>query len=164
MRALYRVILKEELLLFKGDTIPGILAVAFGLLFLIPSIGFGVTSATSDGVPGPGFFPLIISICLIALGLVLFVKGIRDKGKFKVFVLDEDNRENLKPFFLTIAAILVFLIAIKFIMFVLAAFVLVVVMNWIYKRSWKFNLIFSSVFVGLVYVIFTVLLKVQFII
>ncbi len=150
--------------MFKGDTIPGILSVAFGFLFLIPSIGFGVTSATSDGVPGPGFFPMIISVCLIALGLMLLIKGIRDKGTFKVFVLDEDTRENLKPFFLTIAAILGFLIAIKFVLFVLAAFALLVGMNWIYKRSWKFNLIFSSVFVGLVYVIFTILLKVQFII
>jgi len=147
---------------FKGDTIPGLLSIGFGTLFFVPSLGMGFTASTSDGVPGPGFFPIIVSSFLIILGFILLVKGIKDKGKFKFFVMDEDTKENLRPFFLTIAAIVVFLAALKLIPFTLASLALLVFLNWVYKRSWKFNLIFSPVFVGLVYLIFTVLLKVQF--
>lgn len=150
--------------MFKGDTIPGVLAVGFGTLFLVPSIGLGFAASTTDGVPGPGFFPTIVSSFLIVLGFILLVKGIKDKGKIRFFVLDEDTKENIRPFLLTIAAILVYLVALKFISFVLASFTLLVFLNWVYKRSWRFNLTFSTVFVGLVYLIFTVLLRVQFVI
>ncbi|XOQ42899.1 MAG: Tripartite tricarboxylate transporter TctB family protein [Clostridium sp.] len=145
----------------KGDTIPGLLFCAVGVMFLIPGMGLGLTSTVS-GVPGAGFFPVIVAVAVILFGAALFVKGLKDNGKLVYFKMDEEQKANVKPLILTVSSIVVFFVLWKFVHFVVAALVFCLFMNWVYKRNWKFNIIFSIVFVTLIYCIFNIGLKVQF--
>lgn len=60
----------------KGEAVAGAVCVAIGGLMLLESIKF---SYFVEGVPGPGFLPLWISVGIIGTGLVLAVKGIRPR-------------------------------------------------------------------------------------
>jgi len=146
----------------KGDTIPGLILVIIGLLFLIPSIGFGIMPTTSDGVLGAGFFPAVISIGVIIAGAGYFIKGLRENGAVEYFYMDEEQKGNLKPFFITIAATLIFMLLWHVIDFFIATTIFCLFINWIYKRSWKFNVLFTGIFVAGIYLAFTVFLKIQF--
>ncbi len=149
--------------MLKGDTIPGVLFVAFGVLFLIPSANMGIVSETSDGVPGPGFFPAIISSIIIILGLILLIKGLKNNGKYRYFIISEDIRNNMKPFFMTLAGMVLFLAALKLFFFFAVSYAFLIYLNWVFKRSLKFNIIFSTVFIVAIYVVFKELLRVQFV-
>ncbi len=148
--------------MYKGDTIPGLLVCGVGVWFLVPGIGLGMSSSTISGVPGAGFFPVIVSSAVILFGLALFVKGLKDNGKFAYFEMDEEQKANIRPLLLTVCAILAFFILWKLIHFVVAALAFCLFVNWIYHRSWKYNLLFSIIFVALIYGIFNLGLKVQF--
>jgi sterol desaturase/sphingolipid hydroxylase (fatty acid hydroxylase superfamily) len=146
----------------KGDIVSGIITIVFGLFFFIGSIDVGITAKTSDQASGAGLFPFVVSLFLILFGFILLIKGFRSTSKESYLTMDEDTKENLKPFILTIVAVIIFLVIIKFLPFMVALFILLVFLNWIYKRNLKFNLIFSSLVIIFVYTIFVVLLNVQF--
>lgn len=148
--------------MYKGDTIPGLLVCGVGIWFLVPGIGLGMSSPTLSGVPGAGFFPVIIASAVILFGLALFVKGLKNNGKLVYFKMDDEQRANLKPLLLTVAAILIFIVLWKLIHFVVAAFAFCLFLNWVFHRNWKYNLTFSVLFVTLIYCIFNLGLKVQF--
>lgn len=146
--------------MFKGDTIPSLVSIGIGTLFFIPSIGLGFMSSTSDGVQGAGFFPLLISVALIVCGIILLVKSLVKKGKTPFF--QNSDKTNKKTFLITLAVIAGSLLIWKFLFFPVAAFIMAFLLNWIYKRNLKFNIIYSGIFVSMIYLIFNVLLRIQF--
>lgn len=146
----------------KKDSMAGIIFIIIGALFIVPSVNLGIPSATSDGVPGAGFFPFVTAIILIILGSVLLLDGIFKKNKDIEKV--EVNKENLKVLLVTIVAIIVFLLIWKFTSFIIATVALSLFLNWYYKRDLKFNIIFTAIFVTLIHVVFTILLRIQFVI
>jgi len=58
----------------KAETFAGVLVLAIGAAMLLGSMKFPYLL---DGVPGPGFLPRWIGICLLGTGLLLTAKGIR---------------------------------------------------------------------------------------
>ncbi|AOT69643.1 tripartite tricarboxylate transporter TctB family protein [Geosporobacter ferrireducens] len=150
--------------MFKGDTIPGVLFVILGGLFIFPSLSLGIASPTSDGVPGPGFFPFIMALMVVVFGLILFIRGIKANGSFEYFKLEDAQKKNKKLFFTTVFAILVFLALWKLTTFLIAAASISLFLNWTYERTLKFNAVYTVLFVGLIYFVFNMLLRVQFVI
>lgn len=148
----------------KGDTIPGLLFTVVGVFFLIPALKLGFTSSTSDGVPGAGFFPAICSVIVIILGLAVSIDGIRKKGAFVYFEMDEEQRKNKIPFFVTIAAIIFFFFIWKFTSFFIAVPIFAFGMNVFLKRSILFNILFTVILTVCIYLAFTKLLMINFII
>lgn len=146
----------------KGDTIPGLICIVVGLAFLLPSIDLGIIATTKDGVPGAGFFPAILSSGVILGGIGLFFSGLMAKGSFEYFHLDEEQKQNIRPFFITIISMLVFMLLWKFVDFFVAMALFCLFLNKVYKRSWKFNILFTIGLVAGIYVAFTILLKIQF--
>ena len=146
----------------KGDTVPGLICIEVGLAFLLPSINLGIIATTKDGVPGAGFFPAILSSGVILGGIGLFFNGFMAKGSFEYFHLDEEQKKNIRPFFITIISMLVFMLLWKFVDFFVAMALFCLFLNRIYKRSWKFNILFTVGLVVGIYIAFTVLLKIQF--
>ncbi len=148
----------------KGDTVSGIIFTAFGGLFLFPSLELGLASQTSDGVPGAGFFPFWISVVVIAIGLTLFIMGIKSKVSVPYFSMNAEQKENLKPFFLTGASVIVFLVLWLLLGFLPAAIALSILLNVLYKRTIKFIALYTLLFVGVLYYIFYYLLRIQFVV
>ena len=58
----------------KAEVIAGVLVLAFGAALLVGAMRFALFL---DGVPGPGFLPLLISFGVVASGAVLITGAIR---------------------------------------------------------------------------------------
>ncbi len=147
----------------KADAIAGLLCMALGAFFLIMTATnhqLSFIATTSDGVPGGGFFPYILSVLIIIMGGALVVRGLRQADKQYVQWTPE-NKKNLKIMFLTVAGIVVFLIAWKITApyfgnnaFMACVFLLEIYLNKLFERSWKFTLIYAVVFTLFIYLVF----------
>lgn len=153
--------------ILRGDTIPGLVIMLFGFTVAIYTLvedTMRFRAQTSDGVPGAGFFPVILGFLLGALGLLLMIRGLRAKGEVEFFKIEDDEiRGNVKMLIKTVVCILVFFILWQLTkQFILCALLFVGGLNFIFERSWKFNLIYTVVFVAFIYVAFVVGFSIQF--
>ncbi len=152
--------------LLKGDVIPGILTVLFGVFFYIttivtPNLDFG--AQTSDGVPGAGFFPYLLSGTICILGIFLIIRGIKQKGTIQYFVLDEELKKNLRILLLTFLGIIGFLILWKVTgLFLLGVFLFSFYLNKVFGRSWKYALLYALVLSLFIYLVFFKAFSIQF--
>lgn len=150
----------------KGDTVPGILTVLVGIFFFIqtmitPNLSFG--STTSDGVPGAGFFPYLLSGALIIAGLALTVRGIKQKGKIQYLELSDEIKKNLKVLLLTFIGLVVFLAFWRLTnLFFAAVFLFCIYLNIIFERTKKFTAVYAVVFTAFIYIVFSVAFSIQF--
>jgi len=155
---------------YHGDTIPGLITALFGYAVTIYTIiepTFTWKAQTSDGVPGGGFFPVLLGLLLGVLGTVLFVKGLINKGSVTYFQLDAEVKSNLIKIGKTTVFIVIFFIVWQstkrsFPSFIPSIALLSLVLNKTFGRSLKFNLIYTSVLVLFLYVSFVVGFSVQF--
>lgn len=141
------------------DVIFSVMSLIIGLLFFIPALGFGI-APTKEGTPGPGFFPVIVGAFVIIFSLALLINSLKTKEKH--FKLDDTIRANMKPFLITIGAIIAYFILWKFITFFPATILFLLLLNYIYKRGWKFNIIFTIGFTAFIYFVFARLFSVMF--
>jgi hypothetical protein len=155
---------------YKGDTIPGLIIAIFGFavaLYTIIEPTFTWQTQTSDGVPGGGFFPIILSVLLGIMGTVLFIKGLLQHGKVTYFKIDQEVKENLKKLIKTIISIVIFFIlwqATKrlFPSFIPCVAILSFVLNLIFERPLKYNIIYTVVLTAFLYLSFVVGFSIQF--
>ena len=148
----------------SADTIAGLLCMAFGAFFLImtainPQLSFG--TQTSDGVPGGGFFPYILSVLIIIMGGALTMRGMKNSDK-KYVDMTPEMKKNLKMMLLMVAGLVVFLAAWKITApyfentaFVVCVFLFEIYLNKLFERSWKFALIYAVVFTAFIYLVFS---------
>lgn len=147
----------------KSDTISGLAFAAVGIFFIVGAFTLGIASPTKDGVPGAGFFPFIIGLAVAFLGGLLTVKSFLFKGeKEPAFALDAEQRANLRPFFATILALAAMFGIWHLVNFECAAVLFGLGVNRLYGRSWLFSILFSVVFVGIIYLMFVKLFHIQF--
>ncbi len=146
---------------FKGDPLMGFIFVIFGLIFLVPGIGYGLSSPGGLPGPGAGFFPTITSALTVFFGLWIIYDGLK-KGSVDYFGQDPEQRSNFKIIAVVCAAFIAFLLIWVYINFFLGIAMLSLFYNFIFKRTWKFNLIFTVVLTGMLYVVFERLLYIQF--
>ncbi len=149
----------------------GIVFALVGIFFLIytiisPQLTFG--STTSDGVPGAGFFPYILSALLIILGVVLVIRSQSKEIKPYVEMTDE-VRGNLRTMLIMLAGFVVFLLVWKLLSgfignwgFLACVFVFEIFINKLFQRSWKFTLIYAAVLTVFIYLVFNLAFKITF--
>ena len=131
--------------------------VAIALVFLVPALGF--PAGSGDGSPGPGYFPIIVSTIIIILSLILAVSYVRHKEKY--FQTNETERTNLPVLLITGGAIVLYTILFMFLPFIPLTIIFMGFLNWLYKRKWIFNAVFSVVFTVVMYVVFNNFLHVM---
>ena len=158
---------KEAHVMRKGDAVSGIAITLLGfgvVVYTLAENTMRFNAQTSDGVPGAGFFPVLLGTVLGILGVVLLIRSILEKGgRTPPSGSREETRKNIKMLLLTIAAIVVFFVLWQLTkLFILWALALVVFLNFIFERAWKFNIIYSVVFVAFIYLAFVVGFSVQF--
>lgn len=153
----------------NGDAIIGLIFVITGLVFLIPSIGYGLLPPPNLFGLGAGFFPTVTSSFVIFFGLWIIFNAL-SKGSMVYFEGVDDARCKGKIMFFMLVIFVLFLtlwvVVDKFVGSSLGFFVgiatMILIFNHIFGRTLKFNLIFTAVFVGLLYGIFYELLYIQF--
>ena len=147
----------------KSDIVSTGAFMAVAVLFVAGALRLGVGSATSDGVPGAGFFPFVLAPIILVLGLAQITLFFRDRGEKKAsFALPPDCRANAARIAATIGAMLGLFALWKLICFEAAAPAFCLFLNWVYGRGWLFNLIFSVLMTLLIHLLFTRLLYIQF--
>lgn len=134
-----------------------VVSIALALVFMIPAFRF--PGGTVDGAPGPGYFPIIVCTVIIILGLILGIGYIRKKERY--FQTNETERSNLPALLVTGAAVVIYTIAFMFIPFIPLTIVFLIFMNWLYKRKWIFNIIFSVAFTIILFFVFSKFLHVM---
>lgn len=152
--------------MWKGDTIPGALIAVFGFAVTIYTLmedTMRYSSQSSDGVPGAGFFPVLLGLAVGILGLALMIRGILKRGQVQYFNIDPEIKKNLKRLLLAAAGIVVFFVlwqtTRQFIPFMA---LLCLYLNLIFGRTWKFNLIYTVVFTLFIYAAFVKGFSIQF--
>lgn len=148
--------LKQEVGLVNSEVISGIIGILVSMFFYVFSLGF--PKGTSDGVPGPGYFPQILAVCLFLLSIGLIVLGTKSKTQY--FKLDDRLKRNIKPLLLTIVAMISFVIMWKYLPFAVSAFVYLTALCLIYKMTWKFSIFFSAISTAVIYVTFEKIFRV----
>ena len=150
--------------MYKKNMISSIIFIILGGLFMKPSLDLGLSSTTSDGVPGAGFFPFFMGLGIVILGVILFITAfIQLKKLTEPQEKTVANRENVRNAIVMMFIILVYILLWKLVGYYIATFIAAFSINWYFKRSWIFTIGFSAVFVLLIYAIFTAGLKIQFV-
>lgn len=134
----------------KEDAVAGVLFILLGLAFLAMSWSF--PKGSQDGVPGPGYFPIIISFFLIALSVLMIVVGLVKKTSFNFF--DELFKANLPTFLLTIVVIIGYLVLWSLIPFILNTSAFLIALGMIFQRGLKANITFSIAISVIIYFLF----------
>lgn len=134
----------------KEDAIAGGCFIALAVAFIIPSLSF--PGGTADGVPGPGYFPILLGVLLILLSIGLIVTGIVKKTSFNV--VDELFKANAKPFILTIVAVIAYLILWNLLPFLVNTSLFLFALGLIYERKIVYNIIFSVATTAVLYLVF----------
>lgn len=145
----------------KADIIVGFCFIFAALAFFIPSIKLGISGPVAIPGPGAGFFPALTSGFTIFFGLWIILSAIK-KGSVDFFGQDPEQYANFKIIAFIVAIFCLFVLLWLFIDFFLATAILCLCFNKAFGRSWKFNIIFSAVYVALIYGIFVYLLDVTF--
>ena len=150
----------------KGDTIPGMVSVAIGVLTLIyiwANPKMVVMSADTYGGIGPGFFPFVCAVALILFGGVMVLNGIKQNGTVDYFQMDAERKENLKQVGMLALLCALMLLAWKVSkMFFLCLPVYVFAMNKLLKRSWLFTILFTVGMTVFIYGLFRVGFSIRF--
>lgn len=150
----------------KGDTIPGLLTAVFGFavaLYTLSEDTMRFRAQSSDGVPGAGFFPVLLGFAVGILGVALMVRGLAQKGSVQYFKLDEELKKNLKTMCLVVVGMVVFFVLWQTTkQFILCVPVLCFFLNFLFGRNLKYNLIYTVVFTVFLYGAFVLGFHVQF--
>ena len=122
-----------------------------------------VLGGTDGSGVGPGFFPFICAAALTILGLLLFLKGVRENGSVDYFALTEEKKKNLIMVACMAAFIVVFLILWKvtkrfFIILPIYSFAI----NMLFKRSLLFSVVFAVAITAAIYGLFGVGFTIRF--
>jgi len=155
---------EKEISMLKGDTVPGLVTALLGGTVLTMTLtGDNMQIAPSrltGNAPGPGFFPVICSALLLVFGVMLLVRGIRQKGSVSYFQLTEEIRGNIKVALAVFAGLIVMLAAWKLLSpvfdyaFITCAFLFSIYLNVLFKRKPLFAVLFSLSITALIYFMF----------
>ena len=143
----------------KGDLIPGIVAILFGVIVLLLTLtgsDMAILVAKKRGnIPGPGFFPFICAVLTILFGIALTLRGLRQNGEVNFFEMTDEMRGNIKIAALVLLGLICFLVLWKLTnLFIPLVFVYAVYLNLIFKRNWVFTVIFSIIITAFIYFLF----------
>ena len=136
--------------MINADVIFGVVCIAFSIFWIIMSFNL---PRGMNGVPGPGYFPILLSIILIILSSILIYSGVKSKRIY--FNFKEKNKEELITTITTPILIILFLIIWSHhVPYLLACFLFLLSLGFLYKINLKTNIISSLVLTVFTYFLF----------
>ncbi len=133
---------------FNSDTLFGIAVIAICILFFL----MGGELKGMKGQAGPGLFARIVAVVTGAFALMLVFNGIRDAMNGKVSDA-AGTAADRKLFYYTLILVGLYLIAWKYVHFIICTEIFMLAMCWVLKMSKKFAIIYSTIFsVGIYYI------------
>ena len=132
-----------------------------GLIFLIGSTSFGLGELSE---PGPGFFPFLMSLCLVIFSLVHFVGSLKKRQSSQVSPGQRfwPEMKYLTRIVLIVFLVLLYILAMNPLGFVPTTFLFMfVLLKCIEPRRLRVVFLISGVTTGLAYAVFELWLRVN---
>ena len=145
----------------KADIVVGFCFIFAAVAFFIPSLKLGIVGPEAIAGPGPGFFPAVCSVFTAFFGMWIILDAVK-KGSADFFGTDLEQRSNFKIIAFVTAIFVAFVLIWAYADFFLATALLCLAFNKAFGRSLKFNVIFTLLYVVLLYGVFVMLLDVRF--
>jgi hypothetical protein len=138
----------------KGNIISSIICILIGIFIIYATKDY---PQGLQGVPGPAFFPRILSCVVIGLSILLLIKTYVKKDGRKISIFDKDSIK----VYVTIGFLLAYLIILDLIGFIISTpiFLFGLIFFYVRKNPLK-NAVVALVVTFIVYGIFKVLLSV----
>ena len=143
----------------------GVILIALSIFVIIYSTGFPKYTVRGQELPGPNFFPTVLSIFLIAIGVYEILKDVVDNIKMKKRIPKDDSHITKRGFIsiiVVVAGIILFVPFIELVGFKLGAFVFAAFLMYLLGVKIINSLIYSAVLTAVIVVIFELLFKIPF--
>lgn len=115
--------------------------------------------ASRKGVPGPGTWPILISLIMLFSAITVAIKSFNDKDKKPLGIA---GKEQIRVY-LSMISLVIYLIAMTFIGFAVSTFVMLYgFITWFSSYKWYFRVISSFAITAVIYCVFHYVLKVPF--
>lgn len=143
----------------KGNLVLAAICAVLGVGVIVIASGYPKAADYGTGVPGPGLWPIAISIVLLACTAILLFKTLRMKP-------EKDTKIDLwttgtKRVYLTIAILFVYLLALPFLGFIIDTFILeFLFIQWFAKKNPAITALISAAITMVVYCAFRFVLNV----
>ncbi|AYO29642.1 tripartite tricarboxylate transporter TctB family protein [Biomaibacter acetigenes] len=141
----------------NGDVVLGVFTAILSIFWITQSLKF--PGGTADGVPGAGYFPILVASLLLVLSIILIYQGFKNKNVY--FDIKHWSNDTKKMLVMTIVVIAVFFALWYFTTYIIACLVLTFGLGYAYKLSIKNNIILSILFSFGTYYVFNNLLQVM---
>lgn len=141
----------------------GLILVGIAIFVFIVSLNFPPFICGDKKLPGPNFFPIILSTILIILGSYEILISWRDTNikkpisSFKKYIKDWGNQNVL----IIIFSLIIYIYCLKSLGFVLATFIFSLILMIRLKTGWIRGTFFSVIAVIVIMLLFVKLFKVQ---
>jgi len=139
----------------RVETVAGGAVLAVGLSFLIGALGFPFLL---NGIPGPGFLPLLVSFGIVGAGVVVVWNGIRHSARGAVSWPPMSGWLRVVLMLVAMAASFLLLEALGFL--VVTALFMAVMVYCLGERSWRILATVPVLSAVALYVVFAVWLRV----
>ncbi len=148
----------------SGNTLIGFLFVVIsGITLYIANTTLPALAPAGD--PGSRIFPSAICIIIIILGVILIIESIKKpEKKFEGIFSTKDGKQSAIRTILVFADLALFLVLWKFIPFLIAGMIFMFLQCMIFREKILFSLIYSAGVTGVLYIMFSILLKVNLVI
>ena len=145
----------------SGNTVVGFLFAAAACIALyVTNTTLTMNSAMGD--PGPRLFPNAVCIAVLVLAVVIIIQSfLKPERPFEGALETEEGRKGALRMVLVLADLALFLVLWSHAPFLLAGVIFIFLQCMIFKEKLVFSVVYSLAVPGALYVIFTILLKVN---
>lgn len=144
-----------------GNTIVGFLFAAAACVTLCISHAT-LKSSSAMGDPGPKMFPDAVCIAILILAVIIMAESfLTPERPFKGTLSNLEARRGCQRMLLVLSDMALFLILWRCVPFLVAGVAFMFLLCMIFKERLIFSIIYSSAVTGVLYFIFTILLKVN---
>ena len=115
--------------------------------------------ASRKGVPGPGTWPILISLIMLSSAIIVAVKSFKDRDQ-KPLGLAGNHQIRV---YISMISLVIYLIAMIFIGFVVSTFLMLYgFITWFSSYKWYFRVMSAFAITAVIYCVFHYVLKVPF--
>ena len=143
----------------KGNLVLAAICAVLGIGVIAMASGYPKAADYGTGVPGPGLWPIVISIVLLACTAILLFRTLKMPP-------EKDSKIELwttgtRRVYLTMGILMVYLLLLPFLGFIIATFVLeLIFIQWFSKKNPVITVVIAAAITMVVYCAFRFLLNV----
>ncbi len=140
----------------KGNIIIASIFSVFAIFVIYMSLQL---PPSKDGVPGPGTWPILISVIMLGAAITIIINSLRNKENEELLL----NTPNHIRVYITMGILVGYLLIMYFIgFFVSSVLMLYILITWFGNYKLLVRIITSLIVVTIVYLVFTQILNVPF--